>query len=719
MGVPGYFKWMIQHCPGIQIKDIPVDCLYIDANAILHPACQYEGHSLSVTSEDAMISNFCEKLDEIIFASQPRKLIYIAFDGPPPMAKMVQQRSRRFCTRSNLAVQCKLYKKLAAEWKKEGWKAPQMPYVWDSNNITPGTPFMTKVRSATESYISDRISDSAWRNYRDVIWLLSDTNEPGEGEHKIIQFIKKQRNEAGYNSSTTHCLVGMDADLIQLALSIHDPNMLIFRDEIFISIKMVREYFRACFSSILNNPNLAIEQKNFERLLDDLLMMFFLVGNDFLPPLPQMKIAGNTIGRCLSVYISEYPKLGDYLTDGSKLNLPACEKFMNSLSRILHRVNDPIKEVINWYDKIERAYYTEIKEEEYPGGSLERVFWSTLRRRVEIYLWTCTAKTYLQDVVCVSLPAWQDRYYALHWRKHGDSNEIRKKVNYEYMRGLQWVLTYYHEDCPDWEWYYPYHRGPTLDNLHPDQIPSSALEFTKDTLPVFPFQQLLIVSPREGAELLLPRYLVNFMYSDLSQYYPEKYAIDFSSCPPKWMAQAILPVFNLDHLHSITLPSIFQLSGPERKANQRKGVRLFVNKAHRINKEFDDSASTHDGYLDLNWLRDELSGVVYMRKSGMICKKLSGCAVRFQYQCPSANIKQTYCESATEIGLVSNRNSISPLSTDSRLYWEGLNGLSYPMWGVSIDESGKVCAPEKKKIKAKTLEEKKRRFKFGDYDESI
>jgi 5'-3' exoribonuclease 2 len=387
MGVPAFYRWLSEKYPKA-IEDIleervvylhgthtriPFDAtrpnpsglecdnLYIDMNGIIHP-CSHPEVGPQPTCEEEMFDNVCRYVDRLFRVMRPRQLLYLAIDGVAPRAKMNQQRSRRFRSAQEARETAELEEHVRTELTQMGQVLPKAKPPWDSNVITPGTPFMLKLSEFIRFYIRKRIrEDRAWQSIRVI---FSDASIPGEGEHKIMSHVRLQRSQPGYNPNLVHVLHGLDADLIMLALATHEVNFYISRELVLfgrksqedhdqrqmecgfrdkqrlldeaasdamelvdnqgkplqrVNIPILREYlafeFKECLTGLPFTPSL-------ERLIDDIVFLCFFVGNDFLPHLPSLDIRDGALDFLFNVYKRLLPSLGDYITNhGGQVNL--------------------------------------------------------------------------------------------------------------------------------------------------------------------------------------------------------------------------------------------------------------------------------------------------------------------------------------------------------------------------------------------------------------
>ncbi|KAI5962155.1 exo2 [Candida pseudojiufengensis] len=363
MGIPKFFKFISERWPLIsQLIDenqIPeFDNLYLDMNSILHTCTHSNDGSITRLSDDQMyaaIFNYIEHLFSII---KPQKTFYMAIDGVAPRAKMNQQRARRFRT----AYEAELNLKKAIE---NGEDIPKED-PFDSNSITPGTEFMSKLTENLKYFIHKKITeDSQWAN---IEIILSGHEVPGEGEHKIMEFIRSIRTQPDYDPNLRHCIYGLDADLIMLGLVSHDPHFALLREEVkfgnksqssgpkdvtetnffLLHLSLLREYLALEFKEI--EDELSFEY-DFERILDDFILIMYVIGNDFLPHLPDLHINKGAFPLLLSTFKQTLVQSDGYMNEDGKINLKRLNIWVHHLSEFEFE-NFEEKEVdIEWFNK--------------------------------------------------------------------------------------------------------------------------------------------------------------------------------------------------------------------------------------------------------------------------------------------------------------------------------------------------------------------------------
>jgi 5'-3' exonuclease len=319
--------------------------------------------------ETVLINMVCERITEYVKMIRPESKVFIAFDGVAPVAKLNQQRERRYKSWFTTIVEQTIHRKAAAAMMggtgteastAKGVQAA-LQKAWNTSSITPGTRFMTKLNTRMREYVAAQAyaaNDGSGPTY-----IYSGSDTAGEGEHKIFEYI---REFPGYHKDTTTLIYGLDADLIMLCLNhLHiSENIFLYRDtpefiqsldntlskddHYFLDIPtfacsleaIMRETKTAgsttpATGSTSTNTTPATgststagvavpvvpEHRITEGVvaaIDDYILMTFMLGNDFMPHFPSLNL--RTIGMTilLQTYADVFRDSNQYLVRRTK-----------------------------------------------------------------------------------------------------------------------------------------------------------------------------------------------------------------------------------------------------------------------------------------------------------------------------------------------------------------------------------------------------------------
>lgn len=549
MGIPRFFYWLYKEYPyvltKIQEKEtllkyrMNVDTYALDLNAIVHPICQQvfkygqfkekdnsfrsymhknrnnKFNNKKEEKTDNIYANkrvecynkICEKIEELVEIVNPNQKIILALDGTAGMSKQYQQRQRRY--------RAVIENPVDHDNEKE----------FDSNEITTGSVFMNELSQCINEFIKHKITDD-WKHL-DI--YFSSEQVPGEGEHKIMHLLKR------YGSYSSYCIHSPDADLIMLSLaSLCTENYkkcYIMRDNIYQHV--LCKYFVVdvnLFSDIIINKfkNLSnLPHKNNTLYLSDFILYCFFFGNDFLPENPLMLTNKNGIDILFMLYSETLANIGNLtntINNKVTLNLDQCIYFFKMLAeneqalfdnkykdeKCKNKYNDINSEYITTKEIIDCDNYNDTNNKDKENENENK-------NDVEIF-----KKIYYKNKLEFDVDN------PVKYKK-----QLYKLCN-EYMRGIQFVLTYYLYDIPDWYWFYPYHYAPLFSDIHNylevqkkkrkanNTVNANVLSYKfEKNEPLTPYEQLLAVLPPESSKIL-PESFSKLMKSDsvIKEFYP-------------------------------------------------------------------------------------------------------------------------------------------------------------------------------------------------------
>lgn len=537
MGIPSYFSLIIKEYPEIIKKLIQqqfqVDNFFIDANSIVYDCARCIDFSLfpNQDTHTLIIEHVIKKIEEYIRIVKPCNLLMISLDGTPPVAKLEQQRQRRykswFTSKSlkEMANQCSTPP--SSNEAKE-------PSPFNTIEITTGTLFMKKLNSGLIAHFGDANKFGLQKT------IVSTSDDAGEGESKIYETI---RSDPDVVKESTCLIYGLDADLIMLSLNnlIHCPEIYLFRETPEF-IKSVDSSLEPNENYVLNIPVLAkkiklymetssISTSSFHNSMDrtqDYIFICFMLGNDFLPHFPAINIRTDGLDKLLGAYRGTIGNSKETIIQSNNISWKNLRKMLAVLAE---REEEFITTEIKKRDKFEYRVHNDQTEEE----------------RIMKFNALPTCYRGLEKFLTPQDPYWRFKYYDNLFDIHIDAVR-EKQIATNYLEGLEWTFKYYTIGCPDWRWCYKYHYPPLLSDLmkHIPYFETNYIE-TKPFQPVSQIMQLCYVLPKHNLDLL-PQPLKEELLRKFPDWYGDDFGFHWAFCKYFWESHAQLPEINLNEL---------------------------------------------------------------------------------------------------------------------------------------------------------------------------
>lgn len=492
MGIYDFYRAVMADMHNVN-EAIPttVSALWIDANSIFYKVHEETIKQIQSKSQEIYLEVFYKVLsnefDYVLNKIRPLHTLGIMVDGIAPLAKVLNQRVRRH----------KHIEKEKGIFRKFNTKA-----------FTPGTEIMFKIDGMIKKYIKSISLNYVFSSELNIIY--SSHRVPGEGEHKIMDFIRQQPA----TTQEKQVIYGNDNDLIVASCMSDKKNLYVCKD-----------IDRPLIS--IDNFKINLDLPDVKHKFDDLCVLLTLLGNDFLPRSPSMDDA-----LAFADLLKIYKQIIIASEDRTKEYKGIVVKNINTTGNIEIRIHwDLLIEVLS----------------EFIGRDGNNEFKYIFSRDPTIFNDRLRDLSYTENTYDVNIykAIWYKRALAPR-REH----ELVKMENFlnpqslsnmtnNYLHGILWTLTYYNvgPNNINTDYCYHYDYTPLLSEIINSDINDNEyiVGSSPDNIEYTILENLLCVLPR-AYSVLIQRPISNLMtnknlMSPIADLYPLKWDIDTDGTP--------------------------------------------------------------------------------------------------------------------------------------------------------------------------------------------
>lgn len=554
MGVPGFFAWLLRNKKKLGTKNLiksvletKIKYLMLDTNCLLHPCVnnileKYKSGILELKSNFpirpqleehiwALIENYINNMIEIV---KP-EVLYIGIDGVAPIGKILQQRQRRYRYLYDKSIKLNQNSSTLVTIDSNGIQIPNIPI--SSIELTPGTDYMERIHNRMIKFM-DQLEKSGIKT------IYSSYHEEGEGEHKILQYIK-----TNLEPTDSVIIYGLDADLMFLALGIG-----VNRD-----LYIMRE------TQVFNNKEVDLDEypeynyveiKELHKLISkldistpDFVVLCYMIGNDFLPGMLTLDVKKGGLDKIFEAFHKVLDKFKIKIIDekdgtiSNKLVISKSETEYDLDHELLINI---LKELV-WTEKY---IWTNINRDKFINQrdcSLDEIEAKKLKaqeERKDSILKFISGMSDNNDCLTKIEFNSSKEYYSYYLGIECldiESNIISKMVS-DYITGLYWCVNYYLVKCKSWSWGYNFMVAPTITDMikyYPKKI--KLISTVRELKPV---EQLILAIPPETYKYVIEPDIIEKIQENkkIGYMFPKSYDLDINIHSKMWKCQVKIPM---------------------------------------------------------------------------------------------------------------------------------------------------------------------------------
>lgn len=502
MGIPSYYRKLAATVNGLYC-DAPtgLDWFLMDFNCLIYQVLRNMPvyvPSDRLNWEKELIRATCDYTAELLSMVGAHN-VFIALDGTVPLAKMKQQRMRRF-----RAIE------LAAEERRLGLREG---FSWDSNAITPGTAFMDALGSALRARFPEA--------------TISDVREAGEGEHKVMRHVR------GLSAGSKCAVYGLDGDLFVLALLnqqlyVPDVQFFFFREEV---DNRSNTTDLVWLSLARLAGALAEGQTDRRTWLTEYALAMCLLGNDFVPQSMAFRIKEGGHEQLIKM-LRRLHEGGERLmaADGSMDR----EAWMKLFSWLAKEEEWRLAKAIEKKRLSRRTPVGETAQDAARAKMNDRPLeWFA---EADGRLWDGELKADWRSTYAViglgAVPGAEAYYHSVAAQR--------------YLEAVEWTYKYYTTGITDWDWMYEFPAAPLFEFV----AKATWRHADTNTPPPTPEEQLALVLPPASYWLLPPCKERQFLAA-APEYFPKSWNYHHLGKRHFWECEAHIPLPTLRVLRQI------------------------------------------------------------------------------------------------------------------------------------------------------------------------